>query len=186
VSALIYSATASLDGYVADTDGKWGWSRPDEEVHTFINDLQRRLGTHLYGRRLYDVLRAWEDMDVTNEPAHIADFKEIWRGTDKIVFSRTLDSVSTTRTRLERDFDPAAIRRLKAGAATDILVGGPELATQAIDAGLVDEVLFFLAPVVVGGGKKALPDGLRLDLELLDERRFANGTVHLRYRTATQ
>jgi dihydrofolate reductase len=183
MSALIYAPTASLDGYVADTEGKWGWSTPDEEVHTFINDLQRRLATHLYGRRMYEVLSAWEDLDLTDQPAHIADFKEIWRGADKIVFSRTLDDVSTTRTRLERHFDPDTIRQLKATAGHDLLVAGPELATQAINAGLVDEIQLFLAPVVVGGGKKALPDGLRVDLELLDERRFANGTVHLRYRT---
>jgi dihydrofolate reductase len=183
--ALIYSPTASLDGYVADTEGKWDWSKPDEEVHTFINDLQRELGTHLYGRRLYEVLGAWEDMDLAHQPSYIADFKEIWRGTDKIVFSRTLDSVSTTKTRLERDFDADTVRQLKATSAHDILVGGPELAAQAMKAGLVDEIHLFLAPVVVGGGKKALPDDLRLDLELLSERRFGNGTVHLHYHTAT-
>ena len=183
--ALIYSPTASLDGYVADTEGKWDWSKPDEEVHTFINDLQRELGTHLYGRRLYEVLSAWEDMDLAHQPSYIADFKEIWRGTDKIVFSRTLDSVSTTKTRLERDFGADMVRQLKATSAHDILVGGPELAAQAMKAGLVDEIHLFLAPVVVGGGKKALPDDLRLDLELLSERRFGNGTVHLHYHTAT-
>lgn len=179
--ALIYSATASLDGYVADRDGKWDWSIPDEEVHTFINDLMRPIGTHLYGRNLYEVLRAWEDMDLTNQPSYIADFKEIWRGADKIVFSRTLDSVSTARTRLERDFDPDAIRQLKTTAEHDILIGGPVLAAEAMKAGLVDEIELLLAPVVVGGGKKALPNDLYLDLELLGERRFGNGTVHLQY-----
>ena len=183
--ALIYSAIASLDGYVADKDGGWGWSRPDEEVHTFINDLERQLPIHLYGRRMYEVLRAWEDLDLTDQPSCMADFKEIWRCADKIVFSRTLSGVSTARTRLERHFDADVVRQLKATANYDILVGGPELAAQAIDAGLVDEIHLFLAPVVVGGGKKALPDDLRLDLELLDERRFANGTVHLHYRTTT-
>ncbi|HEU5277414.1 MAG TPA: dihydrofolate reductase family protein [Gaiellaceae bacterium] len=183
--ALIYSAIASLDGYVADKDGGWGWSRPDEEVHTFINDLERQLPIHLYGRRMYEVLRAWEDLDLTDQPSCMADFKEIWRGADKIVFSRTLSGVSTARTRLERHFDTDMVRQLKATANDDILVGGPELAAQAIDAGLVDEIHLFLAPVVVGGGKKALPDDLRLDLELLDERRFGNGTVHLHYRTTT-
>ena len=183
--ALIYSAIASLDGYVADKDGGWGWSRPDEEVHTFINDLERQLPIHLYGRRMYEVLRAWEDLDLTDQPSCMADFKEIWRGADKIVFSRTLSGVSTARTRLERHFDADMVRQLKATANDDILVGGPELAAQAIDAGLVDEIHLFLAPVVVGGGKKALPDDLRLDLELLDERRFGNGTVHLHYRTTT-
>jgi dihydrofolate reductase len=178
---LIYSLIASLDGYVADADGEWGWSRPDEEVHSFINDLERQLRTHLYGRRLYEVLRAWEDMDVTNQPSYIADFKEIWRGADKIVFSTTLAEVTTGRTRIERDFDPEMIRRLKEKTQHDILIGGPELAAQAIRAGLVDELHLLLAPVVVGGGKKALPEGLRLDLELSDERRFGNGTVYLRY-----
>jgi dihydrofolate reductase len=183
MAALIYSPTASLDGYVADTDGNWAWSRPDEEVHTFINDLLRPLRIHLYGRRLYDVLRAWEDMDLTNQPSYIADFKEIWRRADKVVFSRTLGSVSTSRTRLERDFDADTVRQLKATAEHDILIGGPELAAQAIKAGLVDEIQLFLAPVLVGGGKKALPDDVRLDLELLGERRFGNGTVHLHYQT---
>jgi dihydrofolate reductase len=182
---LIYSPTASLDGYVADADGKWAWSRPDEEVHTFINELQRRFPTHLYGRRLYEVLCAWEDLDVTNQPAHIAEFKEIWRGTDKIVFSRTLVEVSTGRTRLERELDPDAIRQLKTTSEHDLLVGGPVLASQAIEAGLVDELHLILAPAVVGGGKKALPDGLRLDLELEDERRFGNGTVYLHYLVRT-
>jgi dihydrofolate reductase len=182
---LIYSAIASLDGYVADTDGNWDWSRPDEEVHTFINDLMRPLGTHLYGRRMYEVLRAWEDMDLTGQPSYVADFKEIWRGADKVVFSRTLGSVSTARTRLERDFDADATRQLKASAEHDVVVGGPELAAQAIKAGLVDEIHLLLAPVVVGGGKKALPEDLRLDLQLLGERRFGNGTVHLHYQTTT-
>ena len=178
---LIYSLIASLDGYVADADGEWGWSRPDEEVHSFINDLERQLRTHLYGRRLYEVLRAWEDMDVTNQPSYIADFKEIWRGADKIVFSTTLAEVTTGRTQIERDFDPEMIQRLKEKTQHDILIGGPELAAQAIRARLVDELHLLLAPVVVGGGKKALPEGLRLDLELSDERRFGNGTVYLRY-----
>jgi dihydrofolate reductase len=181
VPKLIYSPTASLDEYVADVEGKWDWSRPDEEVHSFINDLQRQLHTHLYGRRLYEVLRAWEDMDVTQQPSYIADFKEIWRGIDKIVFSRTLSDVTTGRTRLEREFDPDLVRQLKETTQHDILIGGPELAAQALEAGLVDELHLFLAPVVVGGGKRALPDGLRLDLELLSERRFANGTLYLRY-----
>jgi dihydrofolate reductase len=180
--SLIYSASSSLDGYVADTEGKWDWSRPDEEVHTFINDMMRPARTQLYGRRMYEVLRAWEDLDVSEHPSYIADFAEIWRNTDKIVFSRTLGDVSTTRTRLEREFDPHAIRRLKDTAETDILVGGPELAAQAMKAGLVDEIRLTLAPVVVGGGIRSLPDDVRLNLELVGERRFGNGTVHLHYR----
>jgi dihydrofolate reductase len=183
MAKLIYSAAASLDGYVADRDGKWDWSRPDEEVHSFINDLQRPLRTHLYGRRMYEVLSAWEDLDLSDEPGYIAEFAEIWRNTDKIVFSRTLPDVSTSRTRLERSFDPEAVRELKASAETDLVVGGPELAGQAMQAGLVDEIHLFLAPAVVGGGKRVLSEGLRLDLELLEQRRFRNGTVHLHYRT---
>ena len=179
---LIYSAIASLDGYVADADGKFDWSEPDEEVHTLVNDLVRPAGTHLYGREMYEVLKAWETMGAEDEPAYIQDFAEIWQGADKVVFSRTLSSVSTARTRLERDFDPEAIREMKARADRDITVGGPRLAAEAFKAGLVDEVHLFLAPVVVGGGKRALPDGLRVDLELLEERRFANGTVYVRYR----
>ena len=183
MAKLIYSAAASLDGYVADRDGKWDWSRPDEEVHSFINDLQRPLRTHLYGRRMYEVLSAWEDLDLSDEPGYIAEFAEIWRNTDKIVFSRTLQDVSTSRTRLKRRFDPNAIRELKASAETDLVVGGPELAGQAMQAGLVDEIHLFLAPAVVGGGKRVLSEGLRLDLELLEQRRFRNGTIHLHYRT---
>jgi dihydrofolate reductase len=182
MAKLIYSAAASLDGYVADRDGKWDWSRPDDEVHSFINDLQRPLRAHLYGRRMYEVLSAWEDLDLSDEPGYIAEFAEIWRSTDKIVFSRTLQDVSTSRTRLERNFDPETIRELKASAQTDLVVGGPELAGQAMQAGLVDEIHLFLAPAVVGGGKRAISEGLRLDLELLEQRRFRNGTVYLRYR----
>ena len=151
-------------------------------MHSFINDLQRGQRTHLYGRRMYEVLRAWEDLDLTDAPGYIVEFAQIWRDTDKIVFSRTLDGVSTRRTRVERDFDPAAIRQLKATAESDISIGGPELAGEAMRAGLVDEIQLFLAPVVVGGGKPSLPEDVRLDLELVEERRFGNGTVHLRYR----
>jgi dihydrofolate reductase len=181
-SRLIYSPTCSLDGYVADSEGKWDWSVPDEEVHTFINELQRQLRTHLYGRRMYEVLCAWEDMDLTGQPSYIADFAEIWRDTDKIVFSRTLEAATTARTRIERDFDPRKLRRLKETAGHDLLVAGPELAGQALKAGLVEEIQLLLAPAIVGGGTRALPDDVRLDLELLEERRFGNGTVHLRYR----
>jgi dihydrofolate reductase len=185
MAKLIYSAAASLDGYVADSDGKWDWSRPDEEVHSFINDLHRPLRTHLYGRRMYEVLRAWEDLDLTDQPDYIVEFAEIWRNTDKIVFSRTLQDVSTSRTRLERNFDPEAIRELKATAETDLAIGGPELAVQAMQAGLVDEIHLFLAPAVVGGGKRVLPEGARLDLELVGQHGFRNGTVHLYHRVLT-
>ncbi len=182
---LIYSSIASLDGYVADEDGNFDWAEPDEEVHTFVNDLGRPVGTYLLGRRMYEALVAWETMDTAGQPPFIQDFAEIWRAADKIVYSKTLEAVSSARTSIERDFDPEAVRRLKASAGRDISVGGPELAAHAFKAGLVDECRLFLAPIVVGGGKQALPDNVRLKLELLDDRRFGNGVVHLRYRTTT-
>jgi len=183
VGRLIYGAIASLDGYVADADGGFDWAAPDEEVHAFVNELQRAAGTQLLGRRMYDVLAVWETMDTGPDQAPvIRDFAEIWRAADKVVYSRTLRAVSTARTRLERDFDPEAVRALKRDADRDLTVGGPGLAAEALRAGLVDEVHLFLSPVVVGGGTRALPDGVRLDLELLDERRFGNGVVHLAYR----
>jgi dihydrofolate reductase len=177
---LIYSAIASLDGYVADDQGKWDWSIPDEEVHRAVNELERPIGTYLYGRRMYEVLSAWETIE-SDDPA-ASDFAQIWRDADKIVFSRTLAETTTARTTLEREFDPDRVRRLKAAAERDLTVGGPELAAQALRAGLVDELNLFLSPVIVGGGNPALPSDVRLDLELLDERRFANGVVHLHYR----
>ena len=182
MAKLVYSAIASLDGYVADEDGKWDWSVPDEEVHVFVNDLEREVGTHLYGRRMYDVMVAWETMQ--DDDPIMRDYAQIWRSAEKVVYSRALDAVSSERTRIERDFDPEAVRALKASAERDISIGGPELAGQAIAAGLVDECHLFLSPVVVGGGKKALPAGVRVQLELLDERRFRNGVVHLHYRAA--
>ena len=178
---LVYAAISSLDGYVADAYGKFDWSAPDEEVHAFVNDLERPVGTHLLGRRMYDVLVAWETMDVAGQPRVIQDYAEIWRAADKVVYSKTLESASSTRTQIEREFEPEAVRRLKAEANQGLSVGGPHLAAQAIRAGLVDECHFFLSPVAVGGGTRALPDGVRLDLELLDERRFRNGVVYVRY-----
>jgi dihydrofolate reductase len=182
MARLVYSAIASLDGYVADEDGKWDWSVPDHEVHRAVNDLERDVGTNLYGRRMYEVMVAWETLE-SDDPA-MSDYAQIWRSADKVVYSRTLDAVASERTRIEHSFDPDAIRRMKAEAERDISIGGPELAAQAIRAGLVDEVHLFLSPVIVGGGKRALPDGTRVALELLDERRFANGVVHLHYRIA--
>jgi dihydrofolate reductase len=184
MARLIYAAIMSLDGYVADANGKWDWSAPDEEVHEAVNDLERPIGTFLLGRRMYEVLVAWETMDTTDQPSSIRDYADIWHGADKIVYSRSLDAVSSARTRLERRFDADAIRGMKASAERDLSVGGPDLAAQAIRAGLVDEIQLFLSPVVVGGGTRALPDDVDLHLELLDERRFGNGTVHLRYRAA--
>jgi dihydrofolate reductase len=180
----MYVAIRSLDGYIADENGKFDWGKPDEEVHAFVNDLTRRAGTYLYGRRLYEVMLAWEDLDLTGQPAHIRDFASIWRDADKVIYSRTLASASSTRTRIEREFDPEAIRRMKATAAKDVTVGGAELAAVAFEAGLVDECHLVLAPAIVGGGTRALPDGVRLTFELIAERRFDNGMVYLGYRAA--
>lgn len=183
MARLIYSPITSLDGYIEDADGRFDWAVPDEEAHAFINDLLRPVGTHLYGRRMYEVMSVWEaDQTLPEQSPAMRDFAEIWRAADKIVYSRTLEAVSTRRTRLEHRFDPDAIRELKQDAKADLTVAGPELAGHAFDAGLVDECNLFLAPVVVGAGKRGLPDGVRLDLELLDERRFPNGMAFLRYR----
>jgi dihydrofolate reductase len=177
---LIYSAIASLDGYTEDERGKFDWAAPDEEVHAYVNDLERHVGTYLYGRRMYETMVFWET--VSGGGAVSQDFAEIWRAAEKIVYSRTLESVPGARTRIEREFDPEAIRELKRSAATDITVGGPELAGQAFAAGLVDELHLIVVPVIVGGGKRALPLGVRTRLDLLDERRFESGVVHLGYR----
>jgi dihydrofolate reductase len=154
-------------------------------VHTFVNDLERPVGTYLYGRRMYEVMVAWETIRLADQPPFMRDFAEIWRAADKIVYSTTLETVSSARTRIERDFDPEAVRQLKAAAGRDLTVGGPDLAAQAFQAGLVDECHLFVTPIVVRGGKQSLPNHVRLQLELLDERRFGNGVVHLRYRTTT-
>jgi len=177
---LIYTAIASLDGYVSDEDGKWDWSVPDPEVHAFVNDLERPVGTHLYGRRMYEVLVAWETMD--DPDPLMRDYAEIWRAAEKIVYSSTLEQVSSARTRIEPRFDPDAVRELKSAAGRDLAIGGPTLAAEAFAAGLVDQVHLLLSPVSVGGGTPALPRGARVDLELVDERRFGNGAVHLAYR----
>jgi len=183
MAKLIYSAITSLDGYVADEKGNFDWAAPDEEVHRFVNDLERPIGTYLYGRRMYEVMVFWETAHtLADQPPYVQDFAEIWRAADKIVHSKTLETVSSARTRIEPVFDPGAVRQLKATAARDITVGGPTLAARALEAGLVDELHLFLSPVVVGGGKRSLPDKVHLKLELLDERRFGNGAVHLRYR----
>src|SRR5215204_2215636 len=180
---LIYLAITSLDGYVADEHGNFDWAAPDEEVHTFINDLERPVGTYLYGRRMYEVMLYWDTAHtLADQPPFMQYFAQIWQAADKIVYSKTLDTVSSARTRIERDFDPEAVRQMKALAGRDLIVGGPELAAQAFKAGLVDECHLFVAPMVVGGGKRSLPDNVRLKLELLDERRFASGMVYLYYR----
>jgi dihydrofolate reductase len=184
MAKLIYSAIASLDGYVADADGNFDWGAPDEEVHAFVNDLERPIGTYLYGRRMYEVLAAWESDAILagDPPPFIRDYAAIWRAADKIVYSSALQTVSSAKTRIERTFDVDEIRRIKASTGSDLSVGGPGLAGQALGAGLVDECHLIVAPVVVGGGTRALPADVRLTLELLDERRFGNGMVHLHYR----
>ncbi len=184
MARLIYSAITSLDGYVADEEGNFDWAAPDEEVHTFVNDLERSVGTYLYGRRMYEVMVYWETARaLVDQPPFMQDFAEIWQATDKVVYSKTLKTVSTTKTRIERDFDPQAIRQMKASAGRDISVGGAAFAAWALKAGLIDECHLFITPIVVGGGKPALPNNVRLELELLDERRFGNGVVHLHYRS---
>jgi dihydrofolate reductase len=181
MAKLIYSAITSLDGYVADEDGRFDWAAPDEEVHAFVNDLERPVGTYLYGRRMYETMVPWETLDVAEQPPSTRDFAEIWRAAEKVVFSRTLASVASRKTRIERDLDAATVLRMKAAAERDISVGGPTLAAEAIRAGLVDECHLFVTPVAVGGGLRALPDRVHLELELLDERRFRSGVVHLHY-----
>ena len=183
---LIYSSIASLDGYIADQDGNFDWAAPDEAVHTFVNDLERQIGTYLYGRGMYDVMRYWETAPTGgDQPPVVRDYAQIWQAADKIVYSKTLPTVSSARTRIERDFDPEAVRQMKVTVGRDISVGGPDLAAQAIRAGLVDEFRLFVVPIVVGGGKPSLPNNVRVKLELLDERRFGSGVVHLHYRTRT-
>ena len=182
MAKLIYSAITSFDGYIADEDGKFDWAMPDDEVHAFINDLERPIGTYLYGRRMYEVMAAWETMDVHEDPPVMRDFAELWRAADKIVYSASLESVSSARTRIERTLDPESIRQMKASMERDITVGGADLAGQAIKAGLVDECHLFITPVVIGGGTHWLPSHVRIPLELLDQRRFGNGVFHLHYR----
>jgi dihydrofolate reductase len=183
MATLIYSAIASADGYVEDADGGFGWAEPDEEVFRFVNELERPVGTYLYGRRMYQTMAGWETAhEMPGLPPYVQDFTRVWQAADKVVFSTTLASPSSARTRIERTFDPAAIRQLTRAADRDVTVGGANLAGQALAAGLVDELRLILIPALVGGGKPALPAGVRLDLELLDSRSFANGAVYLRYR----
>jgi dihydrofolate reductase len=183
VGSLSYAAITSLDGCIEDPDGGFGWAEPDAEVHAFVNDLEATIGTHLYGRRMYETMAVWQDIgDEPDLSEAEREYAELWRDLDKVVYSSTLEAVWTPRTRLERELDPEAVRRLKDDAEHDLSVSGPGLAQHAFRAGLVDEVHLFVCPVVVGGGKAGLPRDLRLDVELLDERRFANGVVHLHYR----
>jgi dihydrofolate reductase len=181
MARLIYTAISSVDGYVADQDGDFSWAAPDEEVHAFVNDLEREAGTFLLGRRMYEVLSAWETLDPEGQSV-LEDYQAIWRSADKVVFSRSLGDVSTARTTLARELDPDAIRRLKESADRDLSIGGPTLAAEALAAGLVDEIALLVVPTAVGGGLRALPHGYRQRVELVEDRRFGNGTVFLRYR----
>ena len=185
MAKLIYSAIASLDGYIADADGNFDWAAPDEEVHDFVNELERPIGTYLYGRRMYETMVVWETMDAEPDLAPvIRDFTQIWQAAEKVVYSKTLETVSSARTRIERKFDHEAVRRMKQMAERDISVGGPGLAAEAIRAGLVDELQLLIAPIVVGAGNSCLPDDVRRRLDLVDQRRFGNGMAYLRYRAA--
>jgi dihydrofolate reductase len=184
VGELVYMSIQSLDGYVADERGEFGWAFPGEEVHAFVNELTRPIGTHLFGRRMYEVMSVWERPEEFPELTQATrDFAAIWRTADKVVYSRTLDAVSTERTRVEREFDAEAVRAMKESSEHDLTVGGPTLAAEAFRAGLVDELQLFVAPAIVGGGTPSLPAGVRLDLELVEERRFDGGMAYLRYRT---
>ncbi len=180
---LIYTANLSLDGYTEDKDGKFDWTAPTDEYFEFISNLVRDAGTYLYGRRMYETMMVWEtDPTLAAESPLSRDFAEIWQAANKIVYSKTLETVSTRKTQLERSLDPEAIRQLKEAVEKDILIGGAELAAQAFRSGLVDECHLFLLPIIVGGGKPSLPANVRLELELLEERRFGSGVVFLRYR----
>jgi dihydrofolate reductase len=182
MAKLIYAAIMSLDGYIADENGNFDWAEPDAEVHAFVNDLERQVGTYLYGRRMYETMAVWQTLDTGDDQESVwRDYADIWRSADKIVYSRTLDRVSTPRTQLERTFEPDAVRLMKRSAARDMAIGGSDLAAQAIRAGLVDAYQLFLVPIIIGSGKQALPDGFRQTLELLDERRFGGGMIYLHY-----
>ena len=182
MAKLICTALTSLDGYIADERGNFDWAEPDGEVHAFVNDLERPIGTYLYGRRLYDAMVYWETAAGELDQSPVAvDYAKLWRAADKIVYSTTLETVGSGRTRIQRSFDPSTVRALKDSADRDLSVGGAELAGHAFRAGLVDEVRLFLSPVTVGGGSRFFPDRLRLDLRLIDERTFTSGVVYLRY-----
>ena len=183
MAKLMYSAIASLEGNVEDEEGNFDWAAPDGEVFAFVNDLERPIGTYLYGRRMYETMVFWETVSTdADQSAVMRDFTELWRAAEKIVYSRTLQTVSSARTRIERNLNPDAVRALKQTSEADVTIGGAELAGQALALGLVDEYHLFLVPILVGGGKRALPDTVGAQLELLDERRFGSGVVYVRYR----
>ncbi len=185
MARLIYGMQTSLDGYTADAAGNFDWAEPNEEIHRFVNDNDRPTGTYLYGRRMYETMLFWETAGTGGDsaaPDYIRDYAELWRNADKVVYSTTLDKVDTTRTRIERTFDPPQVRKLKASAQGQLIIDGPALAAQALHAWLVDELRQYVYPVVVGAGTRFLPDGLQLNLELVETHPFSNGTVYLRYR----
>ena len=182
MAKLVFATIMSLDGFTTDEDGNFEWSAPDAEVHSFINDLEHRIGTHLYGRKMYETMVWWETFESSGQPEPYAEYARIWREAEKVVYSRTLEGVSSARTRIEREFDAEAVRAMKDAAPRDLSVGGPNLAGQALAAGLVDELHLFVQPVTVGGGSRALPVAHRCDLQLLTTDRFTGGTVHLHYR----
>jgi dihydrofolate reductase len=182
MARLVFASITSLDLYVNDDHGNFEWAAPDAEVHGYVNDLERAIGTYLFGRRMWEIMEVWETMDTSAEPPEMRDYAEQWRESDKVVYSTSLPEVTTPRTRVERTFDPDAVRTLVEAADRDVSIGGPTLAAHAFAAGLVDDVHLFLNPVIVGGGTRALPDGVLLDLELVDEHRFASGVVHLHHR----
>jgi dihydrofolate reductase len=184
MARLIYFAITSLDGYIEDTNGNFDWAMPDDEAHQFINDLERPVGTYLYGRRMYETMMGWEtDPGLSASSPIMRDFADVWQSADKIVYTKTLQVAPTRRTRIERAFDPEAVRQMKMAAEHELAIGGPALAAHAFKAGLIDELHLLIVPIMVGGGKKALPDNIRLELELLDERRFGNNMIFLRYQT---
>jgi dihydrofolate reductase len=186
MAKLIYSVIMSLDGYIADNEGNFDWAEPDEEVHSFVNEIERSVGTYLYGRRMYQVMAAWQTMPTDDQPSYIAEYASIWRAADKVVYSKTLNTVSTSRTRIERIFDPEAVRRIKASTPRDMSIGGPELAAYALKADLVDICQLFIAPIMVGGGKSAFPRDITVHLALQHECRFRNGVVYIQYACATK
>ena len=185
MAKLIYTVLMSLDGYIADKNGNFDWAEPDEEVHSFVNELARDYGTYLYGRRMYEVMAAWQTLPTHDQPSFIADFANTWRAAEKVVYSQTLKTVSTPRTHIEQHFEPEVVRRMKASAARDLAVGGPTLAAHAFKAGLVDACHLFIAPIILGDGNCVFPSDIRLALALQDERRFRNGMVYLHYRSST-
>lgn len=185
MARLICTALTSLDGYIADEQGDFDWAAPDNDVHAFINDLERPIGTYLYGRRLYETMVFWETAAAQPDQSPVAlDYAKLWQAADKIVYSTTLETARSARTRIERTFDAKAVRAMKDATDRDLSIGGPALAAHAFRAGLVDEIRLFLSPVTVGGGNSFFPDRLRLDLQLLAERGFGNGVTYLRYRVS--